>query len=532
MDSNLEHLEVKFWPEMVICHPELEDKCPWEQLGPTAWHDILVEHPEFIRHAPKKITLSFMSANQWLEVLIAHPELDAYLPAAKSLFRRDSRDIGNLWATLLSRHPEFAKYEPSKRLRSEDWMKVLRQQPQFIANYERDRSQQSCSWPFRLHPNEQAEVISCQPSLFNRFDSGDFSGGNWETILANQPQFRDRCNLNAIDPHSLGRILQRRPDWLAYCDTYSKTPTDILSIAECFPEVLKHFDLDKFSEIGGGDTPWMEKYPCLVPYSRWNFSYNYWDVLLTRLSDWQKNRKRKYGNALSEWGVKSTKTEVTLQGRSIQRKIRTSFKRPLPENPTETNLRNSIDSIMDLRYWLDKHTGFDNIAMLPLRISNILQDMNLTYEQLMIKMSMMSAEDCGLVFYGLFIAEKNEFLDAMLGDDLSLTVRQVPVQVLLPLAIMYVSSSSLYSVMFEIITEHGCDAIANFRDKAGNNAWHYFFFRKPLYCPSRNTQDDALEYNNYEFLADNACSPDTPNNMGFSYNQIYQAMEKYLKVDK
>lgn len=530
MDNNLEHLEAKYWPEMIICHPEFEDRCPWEQLGPTDWHDILMERPEFIRRAPKKITVSFMTANQWLEVLIAHPELDAYVPAAKSLFKRDSQAIGNLWATLLSRHPEFAKYEPWKRLRGADWKKVLCQQPQFIVNYERDRSRQS-TWQFRLGANEQAEVIACQPSLFCRFSEGGFADRSWETILSSQPQFRDRCNLNSIDPRCLGRILNRYPDWLRYFDTSLRSPTEILLIAECFPEVLKHYDLERFSEIGGGDTPWMEKYPSLVPYSRWNFSYSYWDGLLTRLTLWQKKNRRQSVNALSDGGVKSAKAEVTLAGRTRCCKNRYSLKRPLPENPKEKNLRNSIDSIMDFRYWLDKNTVFDNIATLPQRIQTILKDKDMSYEQLMIKMSMMSEEDCGMVLYGLFIADNDEFIDDMLGKDLELTVRHVPMQVLIPLAIMYTSSCCMYSVLLAIITEHGYKAIADFRDKAGNNAWHYFFFRNPLYRPSCKTGYDVFEYDNYKFLVDYACAPDTPNDMGFSYNQICQAMETYLKVE-
>lgn len=528
MNSKFEHLETKFWTETILCHPELEDKCPWNQFGPADWHDILMEHPEFISHAPKRITLTFMSANQWLEVLIAHPELDAYVPTAKSLFKKDSQAIGKLWGTLLSRHPKFAKYEPWKRLRSSDWKKVLSQQPQFIVNYERECSNENTRH-FSLTINDQACIIACQPSLFSHFKSDDFHGEAWETILCNQPQFRDRCDLDKIGPHRLGRLLKRHPEWLNYCDTYSMTPKEILYVAESFPEVLNHCDLDNFKEIGGGDTPWIEKYPCLVPSTRWNFSYTYWDALLTRLSVWQKNGKYLRVDPFAMEFVKSLKTENFLTKHSSSRKY---IARPLPDNPKETNLRNSIDSIMEYRYWIGLDDSVELMETIPLRIRKILVDKNLTYEQLMIKMGMMSQEDCGKVLFGLFINDPNEFLNTMLGDDLKLIVQQVPVNVLLPLAIMYASSSCLYSVLVEIVSEHGYDAVTDFRDKAGNNAWHYFFFRNPLYHPSRKTLQDALEYGNYKFLADYACAPDTPNNMGFSYNQINQAMKKYLKIEE
>lgn len=530
MGNNLEHLETKYWREMIICHPELEEQCPWDKLGSVAWHDILIEHPEFISHAPKKISLSFLSATQWLEVLIAHPELEAYLPVAKTLFAKDSELIGELWGTLLSRHPEFAKYAPWKHLRNTDWKRVLSQQPQFIDNYEQDRPRQN-AWQFSLTPNEQAEIIACQPSLFKRFKSEEFQGGAWETILNNQPQFRDRCNLSKIDPHCLGGILERHPEWLNYCDTYSMEPEAILKIAENFPEVLNHYELDNFKKIGGEDTPWIEKYPCLVPYTQWNFSYSYWDALLTNLSAWQKSGKRpsEVDQIVTDFIIASSK-EVSLAPRKHSVK-KSKFARPLPRNPKEKNLRNSIDSIMDYRYWVGLNGPIEQIETIPLNIRNILKDKDLTYEQLMIKMGMMSAEERGMVIYALFISDPNEFLRKMLEKDLQFTVQQVPLQVLLPLTIMYASSFGLYSTMLEISGVHGYDAIAKFRDEAGNNAWHYFFFRNPMYKPSRKSLNDELEYINYKFLADYACAPDTPNNMGFSYDMICQAMETYLKGD-
>ncbi len=520
---NLAHLETKFWVEKILCHPELEDKCPWEKFGPSAWHDILLEHPEFIRHAPKKIKLSFMSAGQWLEVLARHPELDAYVPAAKSLFNKDSEIIGNLWGRLLARHPQFAKYEPWKHLRSDDWKRVLSQQPQFIDNYERDRAQKN-AWLFTLTPNDQADVIACQPSLFGHFNADDFQGSAWATILCNQPQFRERCNLHRVGPYWLGQILACHPEWLDYCGIYSMTPENILRIAVFFPDVLNHYDLDKFREIGNKDTPWIEKYPCLVPYSRLNFSYTYWNALLSRLSSWLKTGKREHVDALAKDAVKSSQKKVPLTVRT-----KTGLKRPLPDKPKEKNLRNSLDSIMDYRYWVGLDEPMELMETIPPHIRSILKDRDLTYEQLMIKMSMMSEEDCGMVFLGLVIDDPNGFLDRMVADDIQLLVQQVPVKVLLPLTIMYASSNAFSRVLTAISNKHG-DAIANFRDKAGNNVWHYYFFRNPLRRFSRKTLHGMSEDDNYKCLREYGCSFDEPNEMGFSYNQLVEAMKKYLSV--
>ena len=51
----------------------------------------------------------------------------------------------------------------------------------------------------------------------------------------------------------------------------------------------------------------------------------------------------------------------------------------------------------------------------------------------------------------------------------------------------------------------------------------------------KNTKRDQWVkefFDNYKFLVDYACSPDTPNNMGFSYNQINQALKRYLKIEE
>ncbi len=505
---------------MLLSHPELEDQCPWGKLGSNAWHDILLEHPEFIRHAPKKITLSFMSANQWLEVLIRHPELDAYVPASKSLFNRGSEAIGRLWGALLARHPQFAKYAPWKWLRSGDWKRVLCQQPQFIDNYVYDRSQKN-AWAFTLSLNDQADVIACQPSLFHRFNTHEFQGSAWETVLVNQPQFRGKCDLDAIGAYYLGRILERHPEWLACCNPDLKSPEDILHIAESFPEILQHYDLERFREIGGGDTPWIEKYPCLVPYSRWDFSYSYWNALLNRLSTWVKTGKRERVNAFAtDAGQSKGKVPLTVRMRGSNN---LTLLRPQPDNLKEKNLRNSLDSILECRYWVGLGGPIELMEVIPPQIRRILKDANLTYEQLMIKMSMMSEEECGMVFYGLVIADPHEFLDKMLLEDMNQVIKLVPAQVLLPLSIQYASANILYSLLSDLPR-----AVADFRDKAGNNAWHYFFFRNPLFNPSQEDPDLSLESDIYQFLLKYGCSPDTPNAMGFSYRQIHEAMGKYL----
>ena len=516
MSDSLENLDARYWGETIICHPELEKQCPWSKLSPSSWHDILLEHPEFIRNAPKMITQSFMTINQWLEVLTHHPELDAYFPAGKALLDKDSDAIGQLWATLLSHHPLFEKYNPWKHLRREDWARLLCQQPQFIEKYQNERCLRNTR-QFTLSSKFIAEIISRQPSLFEAFDKTPFTSCEWKDILLNQPQFINDCKINKLDALSLGQLLARHPEWLSRCATYSLEPKDILLVAENYPEILNHCDLEKFNNYcekssGFRDTPWMEKHPRLVPYSDWNFSPEYWDALLSRLSHWMKTGKKApvfpFGNGNAKF------SRLNHKGSNANK-----------SEHKEKNLRNSLNSILDIRFMVDKG-GQANLGKIPRHLRAILNDNNLTYEQLMLKMSMLTEEDCGWLFFGLLIQNReDDLLDRLLYNDVSMTVQMVPLQYLLPIAIMYFPVPQLGILFLHVTSHHGNDAIAKFRDSAGNNVLHYAFFKAPWHPETQAGEWGAeLFHNLYEYGVD----PDAPNNMGFSYRQICQELENYL----
>lgn len=99
------------------------------------------------------------------------------------------------------------------------------------------------------------------------------------------------------------------------------------------------------------------------------------------------------------------------------------------------------------------------------------------------------------------------------------------------MAFLKASSGNLFLILHGLLSNNS-NALAEFRDKAGNNVWHYFFFRNPLFQAPGRTFYEKEDLDNYQILLDHGCSPDEPNNMGYSYRQLDQAMQKYLKVDK
>ncbi len=527
----LENLEAKYWGETLLCHPEHENKCPWEKLNAATWHALLMEHPEYICHAPEKITPSFMNTRQWLEVLIRHPELEKYLPDPNILLENDSEVIGRLWGILLSRNPEFSKYKPWKLLRRRDWRRLLSQQPQFMTNYNNDRylahATQLETLKYTLGSVEQAAVIACQPSLFDRFHTRNYSSKSWVLMLTNQPQLREKCKLHdpsVLTPEDLGFLLKRHPDWLAYCETYSRTPEDILRIATAFPEIINHYDLEKIKNISYRDTPWMEVFPALVPYSHWNFSYSYWDALLTRLSTWFTTGKRPRISSF----FKNDDTPATSR-----RKIT----RHLPLNPKERSIRNSVDSILEYLFWYGLSSREERMSVVPKNIKEFVMDETMSYEQMMIQMrTMKSSAENGLILYALFLQD-DVFLSTILEDRGYHILDLAPVHALLPLALLFVSKPILKAWLYEI-HKNDAHAIARFKDKAGNNALHYYFFHgnwdrggiSSDYYGHNDFNPDPFNYDFVQILLDYGVNPDKPNKMGFSYNQIKEAMDKYLRI--
>ena len=507
----MKHPSTRGLVKLVIDYPEWEASCPWKKLSSAAWHETLLEHPEFIHNAPKRITPSFMSINQWLDVLLRHPELDAYVPAVNALqIKNNTKTTGKLWGKLLCRHPQFAKYALWKHLRSKDWVAVLSQQPQFIGNYENERKQNNDK-EYTLDSSNIAHIIACQPSLFEHFRTTEFSSADWRAILFGQPQLWDECDFHDLNAKDLGQILARYPQWLPRCDTDSLSPNDILVVADVFPEILNHYDLERFREIGYGDTPWMEKHRCLVPYSSWHFSYEYWDALLTRLSSFMGTGKR---------------PNVSSFHIGLGALCKQSFTRFDLRKPPTKNVANSFESIMDFRFWIGRNVSVADNPDFHYNedIIKLLMDKTLSYEQLMLKMSMLPEEDCGLIFYGLFIQKRHEITERIFGDELPQVTRMVPLQYLLPISIMHAPFARL-NILLREIYEMDKNAIADFRDKAGNNALHCAFFRTPWHP---ETQKAAGEFDLISTLVSYGVNPDAPNNMGYSYRQISQGLEKYL----
>ena len=154
----------------------------------------------------------------------------------------------------------------------------------------------------------------------------------------------------------------------------------------------------------------------------------------------------------------------------------------------------------------------------------MLRDKTQSYEQLMLKMSMLQEEDCGLFFYGIFIQKRHVITARIFGNEIAQIIRMVPLQYLLPIAILYAPFPRLEILLREIY-EMDKNALADFRDKMGNNALHCAFFRTPWHP---ETQKEAGEFDLISTLQAYGVNPDAPNNMGYSYRQISQGLQKYL----
>ena len=44
------------------------------------WYEVLMAHPEMIRHAPDPFPSEYLDATRWAKVLLLHPELESKVP--------------------------------------------------------------------------------------------------------------------------------------------------------------------------------------------------------------------------------------------------------------------------------------------------------------------------------------------------------------------------------------------------------------------------------------------------------------------
>ena len=146
------------WSWILVSHPELSSRCPFDKFSDRDWDNLLSHQPQFADRYDKLEELEGLSNHTWNFILQHRPEL------AHKCNRWTGFD-GNDWTALLVQQPQFASECKWDRLYSADWERLLCKRPQFA-----DRCDK---W-------------------------SEFSGWLWEALLEEQPQFADQCmNLQA-----------------------------------------------------------------------------------------------------------------------------------------------------------------------------------------------------------------------------------------------------------------------------------------------------------------------------------------------
>ena len=191
------------WAWSLIADPRLEAICPWEDIAEDwdeydagdFWYEVLMAHPEMIRHAPDPFPGEYLDATRWAKVLLLHPELESKVPW-DDLKRSWDKEARLAWMRLLVSRPRFAKYchwemffsRPEQNNLNE-WIKLLQYRPQFIRQYLQmeqemdpdDRRELISTWDW-------VRIVAVRPELLCYAPVRKFGKDEWKCINEKQPQ--------------------------------------------------------------------------------------------------------------------------------------------------------------------------------------------------------------------------------------------------------------------------------------------------------------------------------------------------------
>ena len=194
------------WLLTILAHPELENICPWELFDHRErfgllphkpvkpWLEILLRHPRMIKYAPVPFPAEYLDACDWAKILLLHPALGSKVPW-ENLKWHGHKEIRLAWMKLLVSFPKFAKYchwpifySHTGENNPNEWIKLLQLRPEFIKYYLKlSQEQPEDSGITLITPCEWAEIISIRPELLDYAPKKHFTNEDWGKIIAKQP---------------------------------------------------------------------------------------------------------------------------------------------------------------------------------------------------------------------------------------------------------------------------------------------------------------------------------------------------------
>ena len=197
------HFHENDWMWTIIARPELEAICPWEKItGDWDWYEheyfwypVLMARPRMIKHAPSPFPAEYLDATRWAKILLFHPELGSKVPW-EEIKRPGDKEARLAWMRLLVCHPRFAKhchwemfYSRPDQNNPNEWIKLLQQQPRFITEYLRLKRNHSPDDPVVLiSPTEWAHIVAVRPELLSYAPVRRFTEYDWRIVVEKQPR--------------------------------------------------------------------------------------------------------------------------------------------------------------------------------------------------------------------------------------------------------------------------------------------------------------------------------------------------------
>ncbi len=197
-----EFFDADEWAWSLLGDPRLEAVCPWKRIAEEwddyfaerFWYEVLMAYPRMIEHAPSPFPAEYLNATRWAKILLLHPGLCPKVPW-DDLERSWDREARLAWERLLICRPRFAKYchwemffSRPEQNHPNEWIELLRQQPQFIQRYlQLKRDMDPDDRRELISTRDWAEIVAIRPELLRYAPSERFGREEWEQITEKQP---------------------------------------------------------------------------------------------------------------------------------------------------------------------------------------------------------------------------------------------------------------------------------------------------------------------------------------------------------
>ena len=241
------YLDATRWAGILLLHPELESKVPWDDLKRSwdketrlAWMRLLVSRPRFAKYCHWEMFFSRPeqnNPNEWIKLLQYRPQfIRQYLQQKQEMDPDDRRELISTWdwVRIIAVRPELLRHAPFGKFGADEWRRINKRQPQLspktaaetVAGAEtprKTRKPKAAETEYRPLTFADLKFLCCdafsgdeEPRRFMLRDA-PVNADQWCNILTAYPEFVGECDLGLLEERHWKSILAEQPRLAEHC---------------------------------------------------------------------------------------------------------------------------------------------------------------------------------------------------------------------------------------------------------------------------------------------------------------------------